>query len=91
MPGLVPFLLKESNMLILTRKAGEVLLIGSDITVTVLEVRGKQVRLGIRAPQEVPVLREEIYRRLEEENLQASQLEEPDWQEVAALWQQKRE
>lgn len=78
-------------MLILTRKAGEVLLIGSDITVTVLEVRGKQVRLGIKAPQEVPVLREEIYRRLEEENLQASQLEEPDWQEVAALWQQKWE
>jgi carbon storage regulator len=78
-------------MLILTRKAGEVLLIGSDITVTVLEVRGKQVRLGIRAPQEVPVLREEIFRRLEKENFQASQLEEPDWQEVAGLWQQKRE
>jgi carbon storage regulator len=47
-------------MLVLTRKSGEKILIGSDIEITVLEVRGSQVRLGIEAPKEVSVLREEL-------------------------------
>jgi carbon storage regulator len=55
-------------MLILTRRVGETLMIGNEITVTVLDVRGNQVRLGIAAPKEVPVHREEVYVRLQEEN-----------------------
>lgn len=55
-------------MLILTRRVGESVMIGQEITVTVLEVKGNQVRLGIAAPKEVPVHREEVYERVHEEN-----------------------
>lgn len=54
-------------MLILTRRVGETLMIGDEITVTVLAVKGNQIRLGVKAPQEVPVHREEIYLRIQEE------------------------
>ena len=50
-------------MLILTRRAGETVMIGSDVTITVLGVKGNQVRIGITAPKDVAVHREEIYKR----------------------------
>lgn len=53
-------------MLILTRRVGESLMLGDDITVTVLGVKGNQVRLGVNAPREVAVHREEIYKRIHE-------------------------
>ncbi|TNH02740.1 carbon storage regulator CsrA [Testudinibacter sp. TR-2022] len=53
-------------MLILTRKIGESLLIGEDISISVLSVRGNQVKIGVDAPKEVTVHREEIYQRLKE-------------------------
>lgn len=54
-------------MLILTRKVGERIVIGDDIIVTVVEINGNQVRLGIAAPKQTPVHREEIYERIRRE------------------------
>ncbi|WP_319128757.1 carbon storage regulator CsrA [Pseudomonas aeruginosa] len=54
-------------MLILTRRVGETLMVGDDVTVTVLVVKGNQVRIGVNAPKEVAVHREEIYQRTQKE------------------------
>jgi carbon storage regulator len=54
-------------MLILTRRVGETVMIGNDVTVTVLGVKGNQVRVGINAPKNVPVHREEIFERVKRE------------------------
>jgi len=59
-------------MLILTRRAGETVMIGSDVTITVLGVKGNQVRIGINAPKDVAVHREEIYERIQSEKAGSS-------------------
>lgn len=59
-------------MLILTRRVGETVMIGNDITVTVLGVKGNQVRIGVNAPKDVAVHREEIYERIRREDSESS-------------------
>jgi carbon storage regulator len=61
-------------MLTLTRSVGETIRIGDDIEVHVVEVRGGTVRLGFKAPREVPIHREEVYRQIAEANLLAAQV-----------------
>ncbi|MDW8107756.1 MAG: carbon storage regulator CsrA [Armatimonadota bacterium] len=65
-------------MLVLTRKVNQSIMIGDEIEVIVLEVRGEQVRLGIKAPRHVAVHRREIYEAIQQENLRAAQAQPQD-------------
>lgn len=58
-------------MLALARKSNESIMLGNDIEITVLEIKGDQVKLGIKAPKSVPIYRKEIYLQIQEENRQA--------------------
>ena len=62
-------------MLVLTRKIGEKIQIGDDISILIMDIKGKQVRVGIEAPAAVKVHREEIYQKIKEENIEASHIE----------------
>lgn len=77
-------------MLVLTRKVGESIVIGHDIEVTVLEVRGEQVRLGIRAPRDVAVHRKEVYLAIQAENREAAR-SVAGLDALAAWWQRRSE
>lgn len=59
-------------MLILTRRVGETLMVGDDVTVNVLGVKGNQVRIGVNAPKDVSVHREEIYQRIQREKAEGT-------------------
>jgi carbon storage regulator len=65
-------------MLLLTRKLGENIRIGDDVKITIVEVKGNHVKLGIDAPPSVKVHREEIYERIQEENRRAAQAIKPE-------------
>ena len=65
-------------MLTLTRKSGESIRIGDDIQIVIKEIKGKQVRVGIVAPRETFVCREEIYKQIQQENLAAASSVKPD-------------
>lgn len=65
-------------MLVLTRKIGQSIVIGDEVEVVVLEVRGEQVRLGIRAPRDVTVHRKEIYEQIQQENVDAAEVRPED-------------
>lgn len=61
-------------MLVLTRKSGEGIRLGNEIKIVVLELKENQVKLGIEAPHEIPVHREEIYLKIQEDNIRAAEL-----------------
>ncbi len=73
-------------MLILTRKVGESIKIGDDVRVTVLEVRGSQVRLGVEAPKQKAIYREEVYERIQREMLAAAQAGPESLVHALSLW-----
>lgn len=62
-------------MLALTRKKGEALILNNDIEITILEIKGDQVKIGIQAPKEVPIYRKEIYLQIQKENEESMNLE----------------
>ena len=78
-------------MLVLTRKLGEVIRVGDSITVRVLEVKGNQVRLGVDAPTEVRIYREEVYRAIRKENEEAAMGAPKALEEVTEAWQNQRD
>ena len=74
-------------MLVLTRKVGESITIGDDVKIIVMQIKGKQVRLGIKASPQTIVHREEVYQRIQEENRQASMAEVGGLDEARQIFQ----
>lgn len=73
-------------MLILSRRAGESLHVGDDIKITVLSIRGQQVKLGLELPEQMPVYREEIYLKVQGQNTSALEPDNDDLMAAALLW-----
>jgi carbon storage regulator len=72
-------------MLVLTRKAGEGIIIGDDIRITVVELKGGGVRIGIDAPREMKVHRQEVFDRIKQENKEATQWDIADLNELSSI------
>jgi carbon storage regulator len=77
-------------LLILTRKIGEAIAIGDDVKIQVIEIKGRQVRLGIQAPENTSVHREEVYQRIQEQNRVSARMTPDDLTAVADLWARKK-
>jgi carbon storage regulator len=75
-------------MLILTRKLGQAIRIGNEIKITVSGIKGKQIRLGIEAPEDMAVHREEVYHIVQKENIMAAELDMADDNNLSSLWTQ---
>ncbi|MEA2063440.1 MAG: carbon storage regulator CsrA [Gemmatimonadota bacterium] len=73
-------------MLILTRKLGESIAIGDQIKINLIDIQGKQVKIGVSAPKDVPIHRQEIYERIVGENLRASMASGQDILEISQLF-----
>jgi carbon storage regulator len=72
-------------MLVLSRQRDESIMIGDNIVVTIVDIRGDKVRLGINAPTEIPVHRQEVYDAIQRENARASQIQPKDTQALRAI------
>ena len=69
-------------MLVLSRHRDESIMIGDDVVITIVDIRGDKVRLGIDAPQDIPVHRQEVYEAIKRENRKAAQLNPADTQDL---------
>jgi len=70
-------------MLVLTRRLGESINVGDNIKITIVDIDGKQVKVGINAPKEIAIFREEVYQRIKEENIKAAKTSSEDVKRVA--------
>lgn len=78
-------------MLVLTRKLNESIMIGDSVEVTVVEVKGEQVKLGIKAPKDVKVHRREVYLAIQSENIDASKLSAGSVDRLGGLFKKKKQ
>ena len=77
-------------MLILTRKLGESIKIGNEITITLLESKGRQIKIGIEAPPHITIHREEIFNLIREQNIQAAKLAGIETEHLPNIWDELR-
>ncbi len=77
-------------MLVLTRKLGESIAIDDHIKIVVVQIKGKQVRLGIKAPKETKIHREEVYKAIQEQNFEASQADPESLSELSDALRNKK-
>lgn len=77
------------KMLILTRKSGEGIRIGDHVTLKIIEIRGNQVRLGVEAPRDMAVHREEIYQLIQEQNRSSAESSPADPQLLSKVWEEQ--
>jgi carbon storage regulator len=73
-------------MLILSRRPGESVHVGDDIKITILSIKGQQIKLGLEVPEHMPVYREEIYLKVQTQNTSALELDNNDLMMAATLW-----
>ncbi|MCP3677485.1 MAG: carbon storage regulator CsrA [Deltaproteobacteria bacterium] len=80
-------------MLVLTRKSSEGIRIGDTIKVVIVEIKENQIKLGIEAPEDVSIHREEIYLKIQEENIRAAEAanKSKEMKEITTLWKKKEE
>jgi carbon storage regulator len=76
-------------MLILSRRPGESVHLGDDIKITILSIKGQQIKVGLEVPEHMPVYREEIYQKVQTQNASALELDNNDLIMAAALWTNK--
>jgi len=77
-------------MLVLSRKPNESIIIGDDVEVKIVEVRGEQVKLGITAPRDIPVHRKEIYDSIHSQNINATQSKHANLDKISRLFNKKK-
>ncbi len=77
-------------MLVLTRKKGEKIVIGDNIVLTVVDIKGDQIQLGIEAPRDIPVHREEVYKEIQEENIKSRKTEKLSLESIQKLLEKNK-
>jgi len=77
-------------LLVLTRKKGEKIVIGDNIVLTVVDIKGDQIQLGIEAPRDIPVHREEVYKEIQEENIKSRKTEKLSLESIQKLLEKNK-